>query len=586
MLDPAPEKKVNKPQETPTRRPCRLLCLFSDYRDYLHIRSSHQGDSPMELKWSASIQDALDQSAVADVVLWQPGPGDPEMGAALRILSEHMDAPVIVVGPRNRESAARKAIRLGAADYLARMEVNRTLACRTILRSWYRDQADLHKEAARGLDTLTGLPVRSLLMDRLQQALYRAEQEDYGVAIAVFNLMGFRRINQTYGFEAGDKVVKLVARRLQQVLGPTDTLARVGADEFAVVFSASGSPGPVDELGCRLLSACEEPVFLEDHVLELRAAIGLSVYPNGGEQSEQLLGNAHIALSEARQQRTGGLRVYHPSMRKTLNHTMALDSDFRKALRSDGLAVHYQPKIDILTGEVTGMEALVRWPHPTRGMLMPGDFVPAAERTGMIIPMGYWILQKTCQDLAFLQTLGFEDLLCSVNLSFRQFHDRRLSETVFRIIYNTEVDTSSFEFELTESSMMFDTEYTRRCLTELTHLGIRFALDDFGTGYSSFSTLRDLPISTVKIDKSFMDNVVDSSEDAALVSGMIDLSHQLGLTVVAEGVENEAQLEFLRKHHCDQGQGYYFAKPLPLDAFCDFLIKRRDASGVADYGVA
>lgn len=552
-------------------RRCRVLALVTDHRDFLQLQHWLAASRVVELSWCGELTQAFDQVGDVDVVLWQEHLYQDDQESTLRILGHYLKAPVIVLGTASRESEVRRYLMLGADDYLGRRELTRPLLYRTITRSWHRAGAERLSQARANADPLTGLLDRIVFLDRLQQAIYRAEREEGRVALCILNLDGFKRINQVYGYRLGDQVIRQVALRLKQVLRRTDSLARLSADEFALVVETGRSELTLEQITDKLIQVVEQPFFLSNQSVQMSASLGMAVFPEAGNNAELLLKHAHIALGEAKKEQGNTVIIYQHAMHQQLEAVMELEADFRKALRTDQLCVYYQPRIDVASGRVIGMEALVRWQHPRHGLMSPGTFVPLAERTGMIIPMGYWILKRSCEDLAVLQSMGYTDLLCSVNLSFRQFYDKKLSETVFRIIYNTNVDTSQFEFELTESSMMFDREYTRRCMNEIAHLGIRFALDDFGTGYSSFSNLRNLPITTVKIDKSFVEHVNTRSEDAALVSGMITLSHQLGLTVVAEGIEEPSQLAFLQEHQCDQAQGYLFAPPLPFDEFCRFL---------------
>lgn len=557
------------------QRMCRVLLIASDRRDYLQFRHWLDEFPTLELHGCESIEQSLDFARTIDLVIWQDHLFLEDQESSFRLLVSHLGVPVIVLGASGRERDIRRYLLMGAADYLRRREAGRAALYRVITRAWYRNIADRVHRARGNVDPLTGLLDRTVFLDRLQQALFRAERSGGHVTLCILNLDGFKHINQRFGFRQGDQVIRQVALRLKQLIRRTDALARLSADEFGLVVETGEDQVDLDQVKAKLSHVVSETFFLNNETTEVSASLGMAIFPEGGTNTEQLMKHVYTALSEAKKEQGNSVKVYQASMQQRVNEQMELEADFRRALRTDELAVYYQPKIDVHTGKVMGMEALVRWPHPRRGMLSPGQFVPAAERTGMIIPMGYWILKRSCEDLAKLQSMGFDDLLCSVNLSFRQFYDKKLSETVFRIIYNTNVDTTRFEFELTESAMMFDKDYTRRCMNEMTHMGIRFALDDFGTGYSSFSNLRNLPISTVKIDRSFVEHVNSRPEDAALVGGMITLSHQLGLTVVAEGVEDESQLEFLRSHHCDQAQGYLIAPALPFDAFCEFLVSEQ-----------
>ena len=272
---------------------------------------------------------------------------------------------------------------------------------------------------------------------------------------------------------------------------------------------------------------------------------------------------------DAKREQGSSYHYYHQKMSVAVERE--LDAEFRTALRDDQLRLYYQPRINIGNDQVVGYECLIRWEHPTRGLIMPDQFIPAAERSGMIVPMGYWVVEQACRDLALLQELGYDDLVCAVNLSFRQFYDKKLSETVFRIIYNANINTGNLEFELTESAMMYDQEYTRHCLEQLAQLGVSFSLDDFGTGYSSFANIQQLPISTIKIDKSFIDNVCTNVDDEVIVKAIISLAHNLQINVVAEGVEDKAQLDFLLTNHCDEVQGFYYSNAVKLESFLTYL---------------
>jgi EAL domain-containing protein (putative c-di-GMP-specific phosphodiesterase class I) len=278
-------------------------------------------------------------------------------------------------------------------------------------------------------------------------------------------------------------------------------------------------------------------------------------------------------MLKAKSDHGNSFRFYNQEMNTKLTDNLKLEAEFRHAIRGNQLRLHYQPRIDIANNEIVGMECLVRWEHPERGLLPPAAFIDLAERTGMIVPMGYWVIDQACRDLAKIQELGFSDLNCGVNLSFRQFQDKKLTETLFRIIYNSGVHAADLEFELTESSMMHDLNHTRRCLESMSLIGMAFSLDDFGTGFSSFSTLQQLPISTLKIDKSFVQGIERSEDSRVIVNAIISLAHNLKMNVVAEGVEDEAQLSFLQYHHCDQVQGYYFGKPVPYEDFIKVLRK-------------
>ncbi len=550
---------------------CHVLCILAEDSDFLQLRQRLAGCSRLTVSWCPSPREAIQGGRRADVVLWQEHLVIEDQELTLRLLTAHLQAPVVVLGQEGGEDALRRYLLMGAADYMDRQEAGPALLQAGVLRVWYQSLAQATLRARGNTDSLTGLPDRTVFLDRLQQALYRAERGGSRVTLCLLNIDRFRRVNQRHGFRLGDQVLRQVALRLKQVLRRSDSLTRLRADEFGLVAETGEDAIDVDQIRGKLAHVVAEPFHLSGGTLELTASVGLAVYPDGGITAEQLLRHAALALAAARKDEGGSIRIHRHSGAAGSEASVQLEADFRRALRSDQLTIHYQPRIDIQTGTVIGVEALVRWPHPRRGLLMPEEFLPLAENSGMSVPMGYWVLQRACADFVRLREFGHHDLLHSVNLSFRQFRDPKLVETLFRILYNANVDTTCFELELTESTLAFDHDHACRCMTELTRLGLRFALDDFGTGYASFGNLRHLPVSSVKIDRSFVAQADRRPEDAALLGGMISLSHQLGLTVVAEGVENGEQLEFLRNHDCDQAQGHLIASALPFDDLCTWL---------------
>jgi EAL domain-containing protein (putative c-di-GMP-specific phosphodiesterase class I) len=308
------------------------------------------------------------------------------------------------------------------------------------------------------------------------------------------------------------------------------------------------------------------------------ASLGVATYPEAGDSPENLLRRANRAMFEAKRDPGTSYRYYDRELHITAGHQLRLEADLRNALRGNELEVFYQPRIDLATEEVRGVECLLRWNHPQRGLVGPDEFIPVAERSGLIVPIGYWVIEQACKRLKDSEALGYQGLVFAVNLSFRQFHDRKMTETIFRIIFNANIDTSLLELELTESAMMHDPEYAKRCLRELNQLGISFALDDFGTGFSSLSNLQNLPISQVKIDKSFVQDLGRSADAEHIIRAIISLAHSLQISVVAEGVETEGQLEFLRQQHCDEIQGYYYARPMPWERLVEFLNNQSKAA--------
>jgi len=554
--------------------PLVILALIRQHTDLLWIshllNGARQG---VKVYWCNSLPMLMDviRRRSYDLLLWEEQLYESDQAGFLRILSQYSQAPVVALGACRDESHVKALLLQGAADYLAKGELRPGLLSRTIRRACYRAKSQANFRLRERMDSLTGILDRNLFYDRLHQALLRAQRNKRQVGLLFLNIDDFRTVNQSLGYKNGDFLIKMAAARIRQTLRQSDGLARVGGDEFAVILEGVTEDFSLSAVADKLLEVFARPFQVSQRDIELNVSIGLASYPEEGRSVDILLQHANQAMFDAKEDPGSSYRFFDEVCNRDLKARLELEADLRVAIRGNQLEVYYQPKIDVSSGRVVGMEAFVRWPHPKHGMLSPQSFIPVAEKSSLIIPMGYWVVQQTCEDLAALQARGIRGLQCSINLSFRQFHDRKLAETVFRIISAADIDTTGFEFELTESSVMYDGDYTLMCLKELALLGVTFALDDFGSGYSSFSNLRSLPISTVKIDKSFIDRVADNSEDQTLVAGMISLAHNLSMQVVAEGVETPEQLEFLRRHHCDYVQGHLIARPMPFGAFCDFL---------------
>ncbi|WP_020410976.1 putative bifunctional diguanylate cyclase/phosphodiesterase [Hahella ganghwensis] len=565
-----------------------VLLLIRQHTDLLWIRKLLTGQDDLRLYWCNSVPMMMDvmRRRHYDIVLWEEHLFESDQASFLRMMAEYAQAPVIAVGSSRNESHIRQLIMKGADDYLAKGELRPALLIRAIRRARYRELARSGSQLREQMDSLTGILDRHLFYDRLHQAMLRAQRGNRQVGLLFLNIDHFRTVNQTLGYKNGDLLIKMVAARIRQVLRQCDGLARVGGDEFAVILEDVEEEFSLSAVADKVIEVFHKPFQVSHRDVELNVSIGLANYPEEGHSVDLLLQHANQAMFDAKKEPGSAYRFFDEARNRDLKRRLELEADLRQAIRGNQLEVYHQPKIEVSTGRIIGMEALVRWPHPKFGMLAPQTFIPMAEQSSLIIPMGYWVLQQTCQDLSELQRRGFEHLQCSVNLSFRQFHDRKLSETVFRIIYNADIDTTGFEFELTESAVMYDREYTMKCLKELAHMGISFSLDDFGTGYSSFSNLRSLPISSVKIDKSFIERLPSSSQDQTLVAGMISLAHNLSMQVVAEGVETPEQLEFLRRHHCDYAQGYLIAKPMTFTEFSDFLVQSRPVVSEAHPGAS
>ena len=424
-----------------------------------------------------------------------------------------------------------------------------------------RYQEELETLANR--DNLTGLANRNLLNDRLNQALLHAANHQLPLWVAYLDLDRFKFVNDTVGHRVGDRLLRQIARRLEAGLRNSDTIARVGADEFILVLQERADELAVADELQRLLDAIARPLADEDHEFFLSASIGVAAYPNDGNDPETLIKHADIAMYRAKETGRNNAQFFTAAMNQRALERLRIESDLRNALERQELLLHYQPQVDLQTGRVVGVEALLRWEHRELGMVPPGRFIALAEETGLIVPIGAWVLRTACAQAKAWQQEGFAPLRMAVNLSARQFVQKDLVESIAATLVETGLDAACLEIELTESLVMTDVERAIGVLRSLKSLGVKLSIDDFGTGYSSLSYLTRFPIDVLKIDQSFVRDITLDAEDAAIAAAIISLAHSLKLQVIAEGVETEAQLTFLRRHRCDQMQGYYFSRPVP-----------------------
>jgi diguanylate cyclase (GGDEF)-like protein/PAS domain S-box-containing protein len=422
-------------------------------------------------------------------------------------------------------------------------------------------------------DHLTGLANRALFMDRLGHAMSRLNRRDVSVAVLFLDLDNFKVINDSLGHEYGDQLLKAVGQRLEQLLRSEDTVARLGGDEFTVLLEDITSPSQATRVAERITEAFRSPFSVEGQELFVTASVGIALSATGSKRPPEVLQDADVAMYRAKTMGKAHYAVFEPSMSAGALARLELENDLRRAIEGHEFRVYYQPKVDLESGRIAGMEALVRWEHPTRGLVSPLEFIPAAEETGMIIPIGNWVVREACREAQQWQEQypNAALLVMNVNLSTRQFRQPDLVEEVARILRETGLDASTLELEVTESVVLDDLESTVETLKRLKDLGVRVAMDDFGTGYSSLSYLRRLPVDTLKIDKSFVSSLGEDAEDAAIVETVIRLAKVLGLTVVAEGVESAEQLVRLREMECDLAQGFYFAKPVPSGSIPRFF---------------
>jgi diguanylate cyclase (GGDEF)-like protein/PAS domain S-box-containing protein len=416
-------------------------------------------------------------------------------------------------------------------------------------------------------DNLTGLANRTLLHDRIAQSIAFARRSNRSVAVMLLDLDHFKHVNDAFGHSAGDDLLKEVANRLRACVRESDTVARLGGDEFVIVLADLTVADDVDGIAQKITEAMAAPVHIGQREAYVGASIGISLYPRDGEHGETLLRNADIAMYRVKEHGRNSVRRFSPEMASMAVERIDMEGALRRAIERKELLLHYQPKIELATRRIVGAEALVRWQHPQIGLVHPNEFIPLAEETGLVVPLGAWVMHEAMRQQAAWRRAGLPPLKVAINLSARQFRLENLPDLVAATLEETGADANAFVFELTESMVMQDAERALGAMYSIRKLGIALSLDDFGTGYSSLSYLRRFPIDEVKIDRSFVRDVHSNADDAAIAAAVVALARTLGLKVVAEGVEMEDQVLVLERLNCDQVQGYFFGRPLAVEEF-------------------
>jgi len=417
-------------------------------------------------------------------------------------------------------------------------------------------------------DELTGLPNRNLLYDRLQQAINLWHRAQKTVALLIMDLDRFKEINDALGHQSGDEVLVQTARRLREALRGTDTVARLGGDEFALLLP-TGDAQQATQLANKVLKALEPPYQINGIAIDVKASVGIAVYPDHGNNADDLIRHADMAMYQAKQQGSGFTVYAAESDANSLNR-LTLQAELRHAIQNDKLALYYQPQVDLASGSVIGVEALLRWNHPQKGFIPPDEFIPLAEKSGLISMLTELVLNKAFHQCNIWQQAGIH-LTIAINLSARNLHDTRLPSHISRMLSALKIPADRIHLEITESAMMVDPAKAKQILDGFDDIGLGLAIDDFGTGYSSLSYLKRLPVDVIKIDKSFVLDMTKDENDASIVRATIDLAHTLGLRVVAEGVEDRETWSALQKLGCDIAQGYYISRPVPAEELVRWL---------------
>jgi diguanylate cyclase (GGDEF)-like protein len=442
---------------------------------------------------------------------------------------------------------------------------------------------DVRKDAVERLsylaqyDVLTGLPNRNLFRDRLEQAMGRAQRNETLLALMFIDLDRFKEINDTLGHPVGDRVLQAVAERLRHFLRDVDTIARLGGDEFTVVLEGVHDVAQITAAALKIRDALSQPFLVDNREIFVSASIGISIYPFDVEEIDELLKNADIAMYQAKQDGGDSHHFFVAEMNTHTSERLEMEGRLRHALARKQFTLHYQPQVDIASGRIIGAEALIRWHDEELGSIPPAHFIPLAEATGLIVPIGEWVLHTACAQSKAWQDAGCAPIPVAVNLSPRQFRQANLLETITQVLADTGLNPRFLELEITESTIMHQAEKTIVTLEKLHEMGVRLSVDDFGTGYSSLSYLKRFPVHKLKIDQSFVRDISSDPDDAAIVTAVIAMARSLDVLTIAEGVETDGQLAFLDSLKCGEYQGYYFAKPMPADEFLALLRRNQSA---------
>ena len=556
--------------------------LLEALKDTYRIQVANSGARALEIVNGPSPPDLV----LLDVMM--PGMDGYEVCRRIKETAAGNRIPVIFVTVVDAVSDKVRGFEMGAADYItkpfdidevhARVRTHLELArLRRFLEDLVAQRTALlqvSEEKYRILaqrDPLTGLPNRALFAELLQHAVQHAERGGTQFALLSLDLDNFKTINESLGHSRGDQLLVEVAKRLQGLMPESDTIARIGGDEFDIILERrEGSPW-VDLMAQRMIDALAEPIELDGQSIYVGMSIGIALYPADGGTAETLQSHADAALHQAKAQGRGVLRFFSPELSSRARSRLTLEADLRQAIDRQELTLHYQPQIDLQSGRIVGLEALVRWNHPVRGMVPPGEFIAFAEESGLVVRMGDWVLQEAARQIRAWSEAGLAPPQVAVNVSAVQLSRGHLVEAVQHCLASSGIAPRQLELEITESFIMLDRDRSLQSLAELKALGVRLSIDDFGTGYSSLAYLQQLEVHKLKVDMSFVRDMTTNSGNASIVRAVVAMGHSLGLEVVAEGVETQEQAVYLRQLHCNAIQGYLVSRPLPAEQMTAFL---------------
>ncbi|MGB7477078.1 MAG: EAL domain-containing protein [Polyangiales bacterium] len=489
------------------------------------------------------------------------------------------DIPLIIVSAWEDEAVSLRSVKAGAQDYLVKGHIDGANLHRVIRYAIERKRTELELVRLAQFDQLTGLPNRTLLRERVNHALARAMRSGSGVATLILDMDRFKEINDMLGHEIGDKLLIKAAKRIRANVRDQDTVARLGGDEFAVVLEGVSEPKEVLPVIERIVDSLREVTTVDGHEVNTSTSIGIAMYPENGSNISELLRAADLAMYQAKSSGRACYQFFADAMQEEAQSRRALEWALRHAVEANEFQLFYQPQVCLRTGGVIGVEALIRWMHPTRGLLTPYHFIGALEEFGLINEVGEWVLQTACEQMRRWQALELQPMRISVNVSAQQFEDPLLIDKVRSALASTDLSPEFLELELTESCLMSDPAQAGALLREIRDVGVRIAIDDFGTGYSSLTYLNEFPLNALKIDKSFVQSVESNDRGGPISKMIIGLGQNLGLEVIAEGVETSGQLAYMQEHGCDIAQGYLYARPESPEDLTPWLMSNQRTSG-------
>ena len=564
--------------------PVRVLLVEDDEDDFVLTRDmlSDAGPNMFELEWVDSFEAGAEalKADRHDICLV-----DYRLGAAngfdLLRLAEDIGCtiPIVMLTGQSQDETDQQALRLGAADYLVKGEIQAPLLARSIRYAIEHGRNQKRLLDMAQIDDLTGLANRAMFMELLNRAIVREDRSNAGLALYFIDLDRFKRINDTLGHKVGDMILQETAERLRKCVRESDTVARLGGDEFTVIAERIGNTRNAALVAETILKALEPPHQFDGNEFVLTASVGIAMYPEAATEPETLIKNADMAMYRAKDKGRNDYQFHTDEITNQAVRRMTLEAKLRRAIDRDEFVLYYQPQMNLGSGEIYGVEALIRWRDAELGLIPPGEFIGLAEETGLIVPIGEWVLENACAQARRWHTGGFPNLSVAINLSARQFRDDKLTQTIARQIERTGIDPALIEVELTEGPLAQNGDSALGTLRELKEMGVRIAVDDFGTGFSSLSYLKRFPVDALKIDRSFVSELTTNPDDTVIVEVIIGLGHRLGLKVIAEGVETEEQLAFLKRAGCDAAQGFYIARPMPAGEVAGWLDAIKQGSG-------